>query len=71
MIATAVIHLIFMVKAKTADESSWTTAVLAIMGGVGLIAAGDAGKSVTKDELQETKKEFDTKLFEKTDNPKP
>ena len=54
MIGTAVIHLVFMVRANTADESTWTTTLLAAIGGIGLIAAGDAAKSVTKEEADTT-----------------
>jgi uncharacterized membrane protein HdeD (DUF308 family) len=45
MIAGGIIHLGFQIKAGTADENSWTIAVAAIVGGVGLIAAGDASQS--------------------------
>lgn len=43
LIITAVVHLIF--THKTADENTWTTSLLSIMAGVGLIAAGDATAS--------------------------
>lgn len=69
MSLTAIVHLVFMVRAHTADESTWTTTLLAVIGGIGLIAAGDAGKSVTKEELKATKAEFDTKLYTKTNDP--
>lgn len=42
MIAGSVIHLAFRIKAGTADEQSWTIAIGAILGGIGLFAAGDA-----------------------------
>lgn len=42
VIAGAVIHLAFQIKAHTGDEGAWTFAVTTILGGIGLIAAGDA-----------------------------
>jgi hypothetical protein len=54
MIAGSVIHLIFKIKSKTADESTWNTTVLAVLAGVGLLAAGDAAKSVTKEQADTT-----------------
>lgn len=43
LIVTSVVHLVF--THKTADESTWTNSIIAIIGGVGLIAAGDATAS--------------------------
>jgi hypothetical protein len=43
MIIGSVVHLVFNVKAGTANENTWTIALTAIVGGIGLIAAGDAG----------------------------
>lgn len=43
MIAGAVIHLVFTIKASTADANDWTVSIATIIGGVGLIFAGDAG----------------------------
>lgn len=45
MIFGSLIHLIFAVRAHTADENSWTIGVTAIVGGLGLIFAGDASSS--------------------------
>lgn len=45
MIISSVIHLVFAVLHNTADESTWTTAVMGIVGGVGLLAAGDSTTS--------------------------
>ena len=45
MIIGAAVHLIFAVKAKTADENTWTTSLLAIAGGVGLIFSRDSQAS--------------------------
>lgn len=42
MIAGAIIHLVFKIKSHAADENTWTIAIGAILGGIGLIAAGDA-----------------------------
>ena len=44
-ITGSVVHLVFAVIHKTADESTWTTSVLGIFTGIGLLAAGDASKS--------------------------
>jgi len=46
MILTSLIHLAFQIKAHTVDESACTVAALAVLGGVGLIFAGDAAQSV-------------------------
>jgi threonine/homoserine/homoserine lactone efflux protein len=51
MIIGAVTHLVFAVRAKTADENTWTTSLLAVAGGCGLIFAGDGAASATKDEV--------------------
>lgn len=42
MIGGAIVHLAFAVKNKTADENTWTITIGAIIGGLGLILAGDA-----------------------------
>jgi hypothetical protein len=42
MIAGSVVHLVFAVKAGTANENAWTIAITAILGGIGLLVAGDA-----------------------------
>lgn len=55
MIIGSGVHLIFAVQRGTANENTWTTSLLAIITGIGLLAAGDAGKSATKDELKEVK----------------
>ncbi len=50
MIVGAVVHLVFQVSAHNSNENSWTISVTSILGGIGLILAGDSGKSVqTKD----------------------
>lgn len=45
MIIGSVIHLVFAAKSHTADENTWTISVTAIVGGLGLIFAGDASHS--------------------------
>src|SRR5689334_5565942 len=45
MIIGAVVHLVFGIIDHKADETMWTTSLGAIVGGIGLIAAGDASKS--------------------------
>lgn len=44
-IAGSVVHLIFSVRAGTADEAVWTATLTAVVLGVGLILAGDASAS--------------------------
>lgn len=43
MIVTAVVHLVF--THKTADENTWTVSLLAVVGGIGLMFAGDSSQS--------------------------
>lgn len=52
MIIGSIIHLVFAVMGHTATEGVWTASVSAIIGGIGLLAAGDASKSQTKDDAQ-------------------
>ena len=42
MILTGVVHLVFQLKAHSLSETDCTATMLAILGGVGLIYAGDA-----------------------------
>jgi len=51
MIAGSVIHLVFSVRAGTANENTWTIAITAIIGGIGLLLAGDAAASVQKSDM--------------------
>lgn len=44
MIAGSVVHLVFSVR----NENTWTAAIIAIVGGIGLLLAGDATASVQK-----------------------
>lgn len=57
MLIGAWVHMAFVIKAHTANETDWTTALIATVAGVGLIAAGDAGTSATKVELATTRQE--------------
>ncbi len=45
MIIGSVVHLVFASKAGTATEGVWTASFTAIVGGAGLILAGDAKAS--------------------------
>jgi hypothetical protein len=45
MILGSVVHLVFAVRAKTADENTWTISLTAILGGIGLMFSGDAANS--------------------------
>lgn len=42
LIGGAIIHLVFAVKAHTADENTWTIAFGMVIGGIGLMFAGDS-----------------------------
>lgn len=48
MIIGSVVHLVFAVKEHTANENTWTVSLTAILGGIGLIFAGDASNSQPK-----------------------
>ena len=48
MIAGSIVHLVFSVKASNANENTWTITITAIVGGLGLLLAGDATASVQK-----------------------
>lgn len=61
----AVIHLIFAVKAGKADETTWTITLGAVLAGIGLMAAGDAGQS---DALKDALARIDA-LENKAQNP--
>lgn len=54
LIGGSIIHLVFSVLHGTADEQTWTLTLGAIVGGVGLMFAGDAGKSLSKEEAATT-----------------
>jgi hypothetical protein len=47
MIIGSVVHLVFSVKAHSGDETTWTVSLTAILGGLGLLFAGDANVSST------------------------
>lgn len=66
----SVIHLIFSIKAGSANENTWTIVITAVLTGVGLIFAGDAGASATKVETEAIKTAVvtgDTSILKKTD----
>lgn len=48
MIIGSIVHLVFAVREKTADENTWTISLTAIVGGIGLIVAGDASATPEK-----------------------
>jgi len=58
MILGSLVHLVFACKAHTADENTWTISLTAIVGGLGLIFAGDASHSeknaVAIDQINQT-----------------
>ena len=64
MIIGSTVHLIFCIKADTATEGVWTASLTAILGGAGLIFAGDAKASAkaheeTKTMIAEVEKKVD------------
>lgn len=46
LILTGLIHVVFSIIHRTATENDFTTTMVSIITGVGLIVAGDASKSV-------------------------
>ena len=54
MIIGSVVHLVFASKAGTATEGVWTASFTAIVGGVGLILAGDSKASTQAHEETKT-----------------
>jgi hypothetical protein len=42
MIIGSTVHLVYAVKDGTANENTWTISLTAVVGGVGLIFAGDS-----------------------------
>src|SRR5438309_6885718 len=70
MILGAVVHLAFAIKHGTADEGTWIATLTAIVGGVGLIAAGDAAQAQKQQDqvVQNVKRAIqtgDTSILEK------
>lgn len=49
LIFGAIVHIVFAIKAGTANENSWMIFGAGIIGGIGLLVAGDASKSVQTD----------------------
>ncbi len=54
MIIGSIVHVIFSMRTGTATEGVWTASLTAIVAGIGLILAGDAAASVTKEEAETT-----------------
>ena len=79
MIIGATVHLVFAIKSHAADENTWTTSLLAIAGGCGLIFAGDGSSSAsnhsdTLNELANIKQAItsgDTSVLNKPVAPQP
>jgi hypothetical protein len=49
MIAGSIIHLVFSARSGTANENTWTITITSVIGGVGLLLAGDASASQPAD----------------------
>lgn len=67
-IITADVHLGFAVHAGTANENTWITALPANVTGIGLILAGDAAKSATKEDVGSARQDA-AKAIETSDTP--
>lgn len=75
MIISSTVHLVYAVAHGAADESTWTTGLMGIVGGIGLVAAGDATASAANHEetkqaisaLAQSVKTGDTTVLNKTD----
>lgn len=78
MIISSTVHLVISVSKGNADESTWTTGLMGIVGGVGLLAAGDGATTVqahqeTLNELENIKSAVrtgDTSILTKPAEPK-
>jgi hypothetical protein len=68
IIIGALVHLAFGYKNKTLDETTVTTGLIAVVTGLGLMFAGDAATSLTKDEGV-TKNQADTTFIKKPGMP--
>ncbi len=58
LIVGSVVHLIF--TWRTATEGVWTASITAIVGGIGLMFAGDANKSAPAEDLEHVKTQMGT-----------
>lgn len=58
MIAGSIIHLVFKMLAHSADEATWNISIIGIIGGVGLILAGDASASADAKQLETVKRQM-------------
>lgn len=75
MIVSSATHLAFAIVHGTADEATWTTGLMGIVGGIGLLAAGDSTASAAAHEetksavaaLAQAVKSGDTTVLNKTD----
>ena len=52
MIAGSIIHLVFKLLAHSSDEATWNITVIGIIGGMGLILAGDASASADAKQVE-------------------
>lgn len=56
LVVVGIVHVCFMFKAGAApSETDLSATFISILGGIGLIAAGDAGASATKKDVQAVK----------------
>lgn len=66
--AGALVEIAYMiVEGNPVEKSQVNTVIAALLGGIGLLAAGDADKSQSKEDAKKEKKDTDTQLLNKQD----
>ena len=65
MIVGSVVHLVFAARAGTANENTWTISLTAVIGGAGLILAGDASQSANAQDVAKAIETGDTTTLKK------
>lgn len=59
LIVSGFVHIAYCIYHKSMSETDMTTTLLSILGGIGLIAAGDAAVSATKVEMSNVNSKVD------------
>ena len=78
LIIGSIVHLIFAVRGGTANEGVWTASLTAILGGLGLMFAGDSAVTEKKiapiaaavDKINKEGSDPDTAMLSKPDETK-
>ena len=60
MIGASIIHLIFAITSGAADEATYKNTLVGVVGGIGLILAGDASQSAKQ--VEQAKSEVKTAI---------